>query len=533
MRLTTLLLFSWSLGFAQLIDQKEPVLQTDIFIHTSKPYYTPGEKIWFSAYLFNDATGNLLKLQHPLYVQFYAPDGQLITNEQIFTNAGRGAGTLTLQPSTPPGIYRLRAFTQSMALARQPDFEKVIYVGVLPATNLQAKENQTSELLQIGFDSDRYSVRSPVEISLKHSPGFEASLSVTVFKELYETRASESISSMEFNNSNAAEKTEQLLYMGRAFDFKGHLVKDGQVILSIMGEQGQQTFMAETNAEGFFIFSDLIFEGEQKAYWQVNNKKGKPVANASLRWIKFPPVPQKIEPLIIDPEDDLEIIQLPAVYQSDGDSVSFQNTIALEEVGVTAKRQTAPNLGVPVLHNAEDVTFTMDFKANTFTNGYSGTEHNFKQMLKFLPTCYGFDPPKYFVDGIEMQNPEEFLDLGQVKRIELLRGATGWVYGTTCVYFIYTHIAENNEEGDNPQLVTIKGFQPTQTFYNPDFSVSKKEEPDGRQTLYWNPDLYISPNEVKKPIRFYTSDMTGNYRVLIHGVSNLGPIFSVKSFQVE
>jgi hypothetical protein len=154
---------------------------TNIFIHTSKPSYLPGEKIWMSIYLFNTSSNKLLEHTHPLYVQLYAPDGKLVLSQTIFTTGGLGSGTLALLPSTAPGVYRLRAFMQNMVLAKQDPYEKQIYVGIQPVLNLtNIEKTRSSNFLKVSVDSAVYASRSSVKLFFQSDNTLEASLSVSV-----------------------------------------------------------------------------------------------------------------------------------------------------------------------------------------------------------------------------------------------------------------------------------------------------------------------------------------------------------------
>ncbi|MCP9756847.1 hypothetical protein EGI26_16905 [Lacihabitans sp. CCS-44] len=506
---------------------------TNIFIHTSKPSYLSGEKIWLSAYLFNTSNNRLLEHTHPLYLQLYAPDGKLVLSQTMFTNGGRGSGTLALLPSTAPGVYRLRAFTQNMVIAKQDPYEKQIYVGIQPLLNLTNIEKpSSSNFLKVSVDSTLYARRSAIKLFFQSDDTLEASLSISV----HNAEQANLVDSLRFSTNLSAimntEQPEQLLFMGRAIKSKGSFIKNGQVVLLL----GQQTFMAKTDSTGFFIFTDLNFEGEQTAYWQINNAKGKAVSDARIHWIKFPKIPNKIDSLPLIKETTSQVSQT-SVYISDGDSLSL-NAQLLEELTVRGKRNPPPLIGLPTLHKESDVSFSVDFDNNQLPNGHDGNEHNFYKMLKyFLPACrIGSDPPKYLLDGVAVDRPEELIDTRQIKRIELLRGANAMIYRSTCVYVVYTHGVEKKSDKniqETSQIVNLKGYQQNKTFYMPSHEVKNLNEQDNRQTLYWNPELTIDAKQKHTPLQFYTSDLSGKYKVIVQGISNLGPIYSETSFIVK
>ena len=72
--------------------------------------------------------------------------------------------------------------------------------------------------------------------------------------------------------------------------------------------------------------------------------------------------------------------------------------------------------------------------------------------------------------------------------------------------------------------VQQQGWKPNVDFYSPQYTdKSKKTRPDHRTTLYWNPKVITDANGQAK-IRFYTSDISKRYLVILEGVSNNGTV---------
>lgn len=510
----------------------------DILIHTSKPTYTAGEKIWLSIYLINSNTQQMLVLTHPVYVQLYAPNGSLVISQTIYTAAGRGSGSIKLSPSLSSGIYRLQAFTQSMVLAKQSSFEQQIYIGTQLPINQHNIYKIPDEELKIHTNFTSYSKRSPITVTIEADSSLEATVSISVYKDNY----SQPVNSFDISRLSASPKLlssetkEELFFMGKATKNNGSVVKNGQVILQMEIGNRLKFFSTETDSAGFFIFNNLDFEGEQMAYWQINNAKGKALADANIRWIKFPRIAAKIDSLASQKEP-LNILNQPAIFISDGDSLD-DGVKMLDELIVRSKKQTYTKSDLPVLHKETDVTFAVNFDFSPLPNGTDGREHNFYKLLRYyLPGCTvdPSDRPKFIIDGQVANNPEDFIDMSQIKRIELLRGASGLVYGSTCVYAIYTSSLERKNTISNTSTKTIKlqSYQSHQIFYIPNYKNISQDQIDNRQTLYWNPNCLIIPQKENLPISFYTSDINGNFKIVVQGISSKGPIYSESRFRVE
>ncbi len=100
---------------AQLEKYHEAYPAEKAYLHTDKPYYVAGEKIWFKAYLVEALTNRPDTLSVPLYVDLIDnAAGKIIEQRTIKLAGGFGHGDFTLPDSLQAGVYRLRAYTNWM-----------------------------------------------------------------------------------------------------------------------------------------------------------------------------------------------------------------------------------------------------------------------------------------------------------------------------------------------------------------------------------------------------------------------------------
>ena len=85
-----------------------------VFIHTDRTIYTPGEEIWFKAYVVNAQDNHLIATSKNLYIEMIAPDGSISNKEIIRLDKGTGQGDISLSGQLTSGNYRLRAYTNWM-----------------------------------------------------------------------------------------------------------------------------------------------------------------------------------------------------------------------------------------------------------------------------------------------------------------------------------------------------------------------------------------------------------------------------------
>ena len=88
--------------------------QEKIYLHTDKPYYISGERIWFRAHLVNAATHIPEPVSRYVYVELINPLDSIVTRVKIRQEEGAYHGYLHIPADVPEGDYTLRAYTTFM-----------------------------------------------------------------------------------------------------------------------------------------------------------------------------------------------------------------------------------------------------------------------------------------------------------------------------------------------------------------------------------------------------------------------------------
>ena len=99
-----------------------------LFVHTDKPFYATGDRLWLSAYLLDAATNRRPLGQTAIHVDLLTPAGTLVQHQWLRVEDGRAAGDFRLSDSLASGTYRLRAYTDEDDGQRRPAFERSIAV---------------------------------------------------------------------------------------------------------------------------------------------------------------------------------------------------------------------------------------------------------------------------------------------------------------------------------------------------------------------------------------------------------------------
>lgn len=89
--------------------------QEKVYLHTDKPYYSPGDTIWLKGYLTHAMSHLPDSTSRTLYVDLIEPKlGRLVARKTLRATAGFANGEIALPDSLKEGRYHIRAYTNWM-----------------------------------------------------------------------------------------------------------------------------------------------------------------------------------------------------------------------------------------------------------------------------------------------------------------------------------------------------------------------------------------------------------------------------------
>lgn len=97
-------------------------LNEQIYVHTDQSAYLTGEYLWFSAYVMEAKSHELLDLSKVVYIELFDKDNQPVLQTKIAVDNGRGEGSLFIPASLVSGNYTFRAYTNFMKNKRPHRF---------------------------------------------------------------------------------------------------------------------------------------------------------------------------------------------------------------------------------------------------------------------------------------------------------------------------------------------------------------------------------------------------------------------------
>ncbi|MFM2376394.1 MAG: hypothetical protein RLZZ165_1491, partial [Bacteroidota bacterium] len=111
-----------------------------VYLQFDKPFYNPGDDIWFAAYVRDGQTMARSTKSEILYVDFINPKGNVQQKMRLVAHDGVAKGDFHLDTQTLGGIYKVKAYTRWQENSKDGFiFEKELQVQNVVLPNLKMK----------------------------------------------------------------------------------------------------------------------------------------------------------------------------------------------------------------------------------------------------------------------------------------------------------------------------------------------------------------------------------------------------------
>ncbi|MGZ4060206.1 MAG: MG2 domain-containing protein [Bacteroidia bacterium] len=118
----------------------EQLPEDRIYVQFDKPFYEPGDNIWFSAYVREGQTMKASQKSDIVHVDFLNPKGTIEKSINLIAKNGVAAGDFSLDAAALGGMYKVRAYTNWMKNEGADNaFEKELQVQDVVLPNLKMK----------------------------------------------------------------------------------------------------------------------------------------------------------------------------------------------------------------------------------------------------------------------------------------------------------------------------------------------------------------------------------------------------------
>ena len=540
-------------------------LQEKVYMHTDKPYYYPGETIWFKGYMNFAEPALKDSLSRVLYVELINEQRKIVRSKILEIGGGIAIGDFMLADTLKPGNYFIRAYTNWMRNFGDENF----YLKQVSVLNLSEKVNPSSaqksiattgNMLIIQADKDAYGKREKIllTISVLDEEGKPAasnlSVSVTDVKQV--TPIPESATILEdfpFKDVKSKLTFNSNYIIEDGIGFKGKFLNDAgkpeRASLTLIEWQSQEMILTESDKDGIFSLSGLQFYDSAEFSFHAKasrilsdnvgfdygkiDPKNKPYGRVEVQERDIPTLSFKGETY------PLELINVGSAQRLISDYSNSEATM-LKGIDVTGKKveDTKKTLG-----GADYVITAKDLSTVKATNnlwlslagkvpGLVMTADNVVRLSRTtgLTAIAGTEPlvlinnmPASGTAGDILQR----IDASTVDRVEI-SSSINVLYGSqgvNGVISVYTKEGVNSAQGNSKrskplQVIVIEGYARPRSYITPNYELqSQTEIADYRSTLYWNPTVQTPYETGQATISFFSSDLETSYRVVVEGVT--------------
>lgn len=529
-----------------------------LYLQTDKDMYLSGELVWLKL-LASTSEGQPLNFSKIGYIELL--DAEISQARlKVELSDGVGNGSLVIPTALPTGYYRLVAYTRYMRNEMPvPLFEKVIGIinpfvqqeNLLSSgelTNMQPAQKVQNTISVSNLNS--YHTRNLVELKLDQLPENVHSLSVSVAaKDFTSVFPSENIVHWRQETQNQQLPTLSDKYLA---EYEGHIIL-GKLIDESTGQEAPydeyimpyvsfpgeniRLFAGKTAKDGSIQFFTKKINGSKEV---VSSLSGN---NADKYRVDIE------SPFILNHKKK----EMPILHVKDDREKLLQRSMAVQVLYSYMNDSLNRSESVENLFRyPPDRLYIMDEYTKFATMQEVITEFvtfvRFRTLYgqRYLSTFredigYSSGNTLVLLDGIPIFDHEIIFKYSPLNIEKIETYFDRYVYGGKWYDGIIHFITRNKNYPDlkpdpSTRFFSYDGTQRRRIFYSPVYLTDTDRSsrlPDFRHTLYWNPDVKIE-NKSSVSIPFYTSDLKGEYQVVVEGLTEDGkPVYATSSFSVE
>ncbi|MFW5644563.1 MAG: TonB-dependent receptor plug domain-containing protein [Bacteroidota bacterium] len=302
-------------------------------------------------------------------------------------------------------------------------------------------------------------------------------------------------------------------------EFFGLPLSDIRVTLTILSEYND-VFTTRSGPKGYFSFKNLNYADTVGVKLEAVRKSGR----KNLVIVLNQQDPLQIEDMnyITD-----QYIRRPGekgrwVSVEDPEEIEKQNDPFYEENNRYYRIHQEPNDVIVMDDNLRNYSSLAEILQGRVP-GVMVSGNNI--TIRGVNSFYGETDPLFIVDGVTVDKSFALnMNPLDIDRIEILKGPEAAIYGAkggNGVIAIFTKRGKFMLKGVLD--FNMLGYHTPKEFYSPKYEITDKDDGllDDRTTLYWEPFLETD-HEGKQDIEFYTSDMEGDYSIIVEGMDKNG-----------
>jgi hypothetical protein len=514
-----------------------PGIREQIYIHFDQNTYITGETCWFRVHLRQKENNNSQpsQLSKVVYLEFIDNAGQPAIQKKIKINNGAGEGSIYLPIALSSGNYAVRAYTSWMRNFPETNwFNDYITIinpfvggGSTNVSTITSSANVDVEPIELNFPST-VATRSIINWSMNiDSTKMPAQLSMSVYR--IDSLDREKNMSINSDISNAPTKTTFLAETsGPVLEVESRtggsaLPGKSLVYLSIKGSSewlygaksaGTKTSFAIPNVHGE---RDIIIQSQPGTIHTVVSPFADEKANLTL------------PSLMLKSSWQNDIIQRSTYMQ-------VRNIFNVSEI--RTKHSEGNFYDNPDERYILDQFTRFPLMEEVFREIIKGVQLRKRKEEFHLSTLnsatktFFNDDALILLDGTPMFNANKIMSIDPllIESIDVI--TSRYVIGPTVFNgIIHLRSYKRDMAAVTPEGATIgkyHGLLVEQPFLSPDYSKPvPSNQPDFRQLLHWQTFDIVSGGAYRGS--FYSSDLTGVYRIVVNGITSDGQFLHATS----
>ncbi|MEY4929471.1 MAG: hypothetical protein RI909_195 [Bacteroidota bacterium] len=547
-------------------------MEEKAYVQTDKPYYYPGEKIWFKAYM-NYRTPELMdSLSRVLVVELISPDKKMEQTKLLFIDGGAVDGYFDLPDKIETGNYILRAYTQWMMNYDHTNFfiKTLPVLGVYerPVAHAGSDSVHASPYLKLTTDKSSYQPREKIdlEFTLRDREGnpmaADLSVSVTDMKRVVQ------VPEATIENLFLFPQQEKVMANEIRYPVESSIILTGQyknkkglpskASFMMANKESNKMVPIQADANGNFMVSNLLFYDTADMAFQMMGKQKKFDGTISITNREVPST-EHITAVRSFSVEKMELEQREKLSNR-----SFKETTVLDNVDVQDQRIEPSKLNkdnVPNSYAKADFSLSgeeiVQLSRTSLLNALKGRIPGLILVNGFIrlgsPSNFmgpSTTEPLLIVDGVQITGGGSESIVGRinqivpdmVERVDVIKYGGGAIYGTRGANGVIIITTKSGHDVVSPAsvdglalLIPVIGFSKPENFTAPDYSQTNRDgiQPDYRSTIYWAPQV-VTDRIGKASVSFYAADQSSRYQIVVEGVSAMGePIRGVFFIDVK
>jgi hypothetical protein len=520
-----------------------------IQVCTDRTMYVSGEKVYFSAVIYNIKNHYAEEFSRIFYCELITSDGKKIAGRKYLLQNSCGQGCLTIPEGTISGIYFLKFYTRFMRNTGTEDYKYILLKIINPFKTEVLSGNDRIDTIDLAgnnkemFTGDQsckilsskktFSPREDIHLNINvdTGKGLPARLCMSVIPEttFKVSAASKKIKPDTVNKGVYFPETRGISLSGKVIGKEsGKPVPDAKVNLSIIGDK--DLLVVRTDSSGKFFFALPDYYGKKDIFLCAddlpdikpeilidNDFCSRPVNLPFLRFTLNEEETKAAYKLAVNSR----ITSMFNVDTIAGDSTGQTTNVSFygkpTEVLIMDKYIELPTIG-EYFNELPGAVRVRKFQGKKQFRFYNTQE----EMLLYDPLV--------LVDWVAVNDIEKILAMPpfEIERIELVNSL--YVKGTVTYGGIISFVSKKNDFAgiDLPKSGTFINYSFLEKCTDNIPSVPLPANiPDSRNTVYWNPDVQTNDTG-NAAISFPAPDTPGKYDILLRGMSKTGKVVTTK-----